>query len=394
MTDTTLSDRSRPRYMSRYRFAVSLLFLMNGFFMGTWAPKIPIFAEKLALSEGELGLMILLFGLGSIIAMPLTGIVNARFGSTRVVKAVALMFLPSLVLITLVNTVWLAVPVILVFGALMASMDVSMNANTVAVEKVERRAIMSSCHAFWSLGGLLGAALGGVLIAFTGPLAHAIVATIIGAGFLAISFPRLVADAPSGEETQHKVRLPMTPLPWLIGIVALFAMIPEGAVMDWSALYLHDELGVDIAWAGFGFAAFQLTMTTMRFVGDVVRDRLGAVKTMRVCSTLSVAGLLFAGLSTSAPFIILGFAIAGLGISNLVPIAFSAAGNLPGMAPGIGLSVATTLGYSGILVAPSAIGFLAEHIGFAPIFTGLSLLHVIVFALAPMMHYADHHNSA
>ncbi|PRX08371.1 UNVERIFIED_ORG: fucose permease [Martelella mediterranea] len=390
MTDTPLAETSRPRrYMSPHRLGVSLLFLMNGFYMGSWAPKIPVFAEKLSLSEGELGLMILVFGVGSILAMPMTGIFNARFGSTSVVRAAALMFLPSLILITVVNSIWLAVIVIFFFGGLMAAMDVSMNANTVAVEKVEHRAIMSSCHAFWSLGGLLGAGLGGFLISAIGPLGHAIAATVLAGGFLAASFPRLVADTPDGEEKHQKIRLPMTPLPWLIGVVALFSMIPEGAVTDWSALYLHDELGIDIAWAGFGYAAFQLSMTTMRFAGDLVRDRLGGVTTMRICAVLSVIGLLLAGLAPTTPVIIIGFAIAGLGISNMVPIAFSAAGNLPGMAPGIGLSVTTTLGYSGILVAPSAIGFLAEHTGFAPIFVGLSLLHVIVFLLAPLMRYAD-----
>nr|WP_272213443.1 MFS transporter [Marinicella sp. W31]MDC2879399.1 MFS transporter [Marinicella sp. W31] len=365
------------------------MFLMNGFYMGSWAPKIPIFAEKLGLSEGELGLMILVFGIGSILAMPLAGIFNARFGSTKVSKAAALMFLPMLILITLSNTIWLAAIVIFLFGGLMASMDVTINANTVAVEKVEHRAIMSSCHAFWSLGGLLGAGFGGVLIATTGPLGHALAATILAGLFLAVGFPRLIEDTPTGEERHQKIRLPMTPLPWLIGIVALFSMIPEGAIMDWSALYLHDELGVDIAWAGFGFAAFQLSMTTMRFAGDHVRDRLGGVTTMRICAVLSFTGLLFAGLAPSTFLTIVGFAIAGLGISNMVPIAFSAVGNLPGLAPGIGLSVATTLGYSGILVAPSAIGFLAEHTGFSPIFTGLSLLPVIVFLMAPMMRYAD-----
>ncbi len=390
MTETPLDEIRRPRrYMSPHRLGVSLLFLMNGFYMGSWAPKIPVFAEKLGLSEGELGLMILVFGVGSILAMPLTGIFNARYGSTKVGKAAALMFLPMLILLTLSNAIWLAACVLFLFGGLMASMDVSMNANTVAVEKVEHRAIMSSCHAFWSLGGLLGAGMGGYLIETIGPLGHAVFATLLAGLFLAVGFPRLVEDTPTGEQKSQKIRLPMTPLPWLIGVVALFSMIPEGAIMDWSALYLRNERGVDIALAGFGFAAFQLSMTTMRFAGDLVRDRLGGVKTMRICAVLSVTGLLLAGLAPSTPLIILGFAIAGLGISNMVPIAFSAAGNLPGMAPGIGLSVTTTLGYSGILVAPSLIGFLAEHTGFSPIFTGLSLLHVIVFLLAPLMAYAD-----
>ena len=389
MTETALPEHSRRRYMSRPRLAVSLLFLMNGFFTGSWAPKIPEFAARLSLSEGQLGLMILIFGLGSIIAMPATGFFLARFGSTGTVKVAALLFLPALLLISIVPIVPLAVLAMFYFGAMMAMMDVSMNGNTVAVEKAEGRAIMSSCHAFWSLGGLVGASIGGFLIAALGTLGHAVVATVIAAALLAVSFPRLQPDAPAMDEKREKIRLPLTPLPWLIGIMALFSMIPEGAIMDWSALYLRDERMVSVAWSGFGFAAFQMTMTTMRFAGDHIRDRFGAVRTLRFCAAMSVIGLLLAGLSSYTALIIIGFAIAGIGISNMIPIAFSAAGNLPGMAPGIGLSVTTTLGYSGILVAPSGIGFLAEHIGFAPIFAGLSLLHVIVFLLAPLARYAD-----
>ncbi len=145
----------------------------------------------------------------------------------------------------------------------------------------------------------------------------------------------------------------MTPLPWLIGIMALFSMVPEGAVLDWGALYLKDELGASVELSGFGFAAFSATMAAMRFAGDHVRDRLGATLTLRICTVTALAGMVLAGLAPNAVLAILGFALAGIGISNMVPIAFSAAGNMPGLQPGIGLSVATTMGYSGMLFAPS-----------------------------------------
>ncbi|MCD1635522.1 MFS transporter [Martelella mediterranea] len=387
MTISTIAPR--PRYMSKPRLATSLLFLMNGFVMGSWAPKIPVFAERLGLSESGLGLMILTFGVGSMLAMPFTGVMIAKFGSAQVVKAVAAIFTPMLLLVSLAGTIPLAVLALFVFGGLMAAMDVAMNGNAVAVEKAEGRAIMSSCHAFWSLGGLTGAGLGGLLISVVGPLGHALAVTVIGAGMLAFAFPRILADAPEESVRRQKVRLPMTPLPWLIGIMALFSMIPEGAVLDWSAVYLRDELGITLFASGFGYAAFQLAMTIMRFAGDHVRDRFGPVNTVRFCSAASVAGLLCVGLAPNLAVVIIGFAITGAGISNLVPVAFSAAGNLPGLQPGIGLSVTTMLGYSGILAAPSLIGFIAEHIGFAPIFTGLSLLHVIVFFMAPLARYAE-----
>jgi fucose permease len=130
-------------------------------------------------------------------------------------------------------------------------------------------------------------------------------------------------------------------------------------------------------------------MAIMRFAGDLVRDRFGAVRTLQFCSSISIVGLLIAGFAPNAFIAIAGFAIAGIGISNMVPIAFSAAGNMPGMAPGIALSVVTTMGYSGILVAPSAIGFIAEHTGLAAVFIGLPLLHVVVLMLSKLARHAD-----
>jgi Fucose permease len=171
--------------------------------------------------------------------------------------------------------------------------------------------------------------------------------------------------------------------------MALFCMIPEGAVIDWSALYLREELGSSVTASGFAFAAFSLTMAVMRFAGDIVRDRFGAVRTLRVCAVVSVTGLLIAGFAPDETIAIIGFALAGIGVSNLVPIVFSAAGNLPGLQPGVGLSVVTTMGYSGILVAPSAIGFIAEYTGLAVIFAGLSILHLVVLMLSPLARHAD-----
>ncbi len=389
MTGPAASSSPRQPYMTRTRLGVSLLFLMNGFMMGSWAPMIPEFAKRLSLSESALGLVILVFGLGSLACMPIAGSQIARFGSRTVTLAVAVLFVPTLLLITLSNTVWAGVITVFLFGGLTGAMDVAMNANAVVVERSMRRAIMSSCHAFWSLGGLIGAGLGGVLITKTGIYGHAVTLTVIAAILLAIAFPRVLADRPHPEEERPKGRPPLTPLPWIIGIMALFSMIPEGSILDWGALYLRNELGASVTVSGFAFAAFSLTMAIMRFAGDLVRDRFGAVKTLQVCSAISILGLLIAGFAGNAAIAIIGFAIAGIGISNMVPIAFSAAGNMPGLAPGIGLSVVTSMGYSGILVAPSAIGFIAEHVGLGTVFLGLPLLHVVVFALARLARHAD-----
>ncbi|NVD40785.1 MFS transporter [Ensifer sp. HO-A22] len=380
----------RQGYMTRNRLAVSLLFLMNGFVTGSWAPKIPEFKDRLGISESVLGLLILMFGIGSLVLMPIAGGFIARVGSQKVVKVTAILLSPLLLLLTLLPNVWAAAVGMFLLGGFVGAMDVAMNANAVEVEKSMRRAIMSSCHAYWSLGGLIGAGIGGFLMARFGVLPHVLVVTVLSLTVIAIAWPMILADKPHPAATKEKLRLPMTPLPWLIGIMALFSMVPEGTVLDWGALYLRNELGASVELSGFGFAAFSATMATMRFAGDHVRDRFGAKRTLRICTVTALVGMVLAGLAPNAYVAILGFAIAGIGISNMVPIAFSAAGNMPGLQPGIGLSVATFMGYSGMLFAPSLIGFVAEHTGFAIIFASVPVLFIVVLMLSHHAHHADH----
>ena len=388
LTTSSTTERAGGLF-PKSRIAVSLLFLINGFMVGSWAPKIPEFARRLELSEGQLGLMILMFGIGSLVMMRIGGAQIARHGSASVVKVLAIMLVPALLFVTLAGNAWFGVFAMVYFGGFAGAMDVAMNANAVEVEKSMRRSIMSSCHAFWSLGGLLGAGAGGFLISHFGTMTHAVILTIAAAVMLAGAWPMIFVDAPHPSEGKRKARLPMTPLPWLIGIVALFSMVPEGAILDWGALYLRQELGASVTLSGFAFAAFSLTMAVMRFAGDLVRDRLGAVLTLRISTTMAIVGMLISGLAPDAMLVIVGFAIAGIGISNMVPIAFSAAGNMPGLAPGVGISVATFLGYSGMLFAPSLIGFIAEHTGFAIIFATLPVLFIVVLVLSHLARHAD-----
>ena len=388
--ENTLKGSSFAKtYFPPTRLAVSGLFLLNGTFAGAWAPKIPEFASRLGLSESGLGLMIMCFGIGSLVLMPIAGILIAHFGTTRTVKGATILFLSTMLLLSIVPNIPMAALAIFFFGGLMGAMDVAMNGNAVEVEKSMRRAIMSSCHAFWSLGAFLGATTGGFLIETLGVLGHAVLLTVAGATLFAVLWPFVLHDAPHPSEERQKVRLPMTLLPWLIGVMALFSMVPEGAILDWGALYMRDELGASLALSGFAFGAFSLTMAAMRFAGDHVRDRFGAVKTLRFCTVMAMIGMIIAGTAPNAYVAMAGFAVCGIGISNMVPIAFSAAGNLPGFAQGVALSVATVMGYSGSLFAPSVIGFIAEHTGFAIIFTLLPVLFVVVLLLSHHGVHAD-----
>ncbi len=388
---TNVGKPPRVPYFTPERLAVSLLFLANGLFIGSWAPKIPVFAERLGLSPGALGLMILVFGIGSLIFMPIAGSQIARFGSVQTVKVATALFLPTLILLTYVPSILIGVVALFVFGGLTGAMDIAMNANAVETEKFMRRSIMSSCHAFWSVGTFIGASSGGWLVANLGLEFHALLITGLAVVLLIAAFPRLYRDKPHVEEKTEKakMRIPLSPLPWLLGLMALFSMIPEGAVLDWSGLYLNSELGAPLAISSLAFGAFSFTMAIMRFAGDFVRDRFGAVATFRFCTIMAMVGLLTAGLAPNAYFAIFGFAICGIGISNMVPIAFSAAGNLPGFKQGIALSITTFMGYAGILFAPSVIGFVAEHTSFSTVFLLLPMMLIVVLAFSGMARYAD-----
>lgn len=371
------------------RLAASLMFLTNGFVVGNWVPKIPEFKARLDLSESGLGLMILLFGIGSLLAMPAVGALVARHGSRTLTQWTAVPMALVLLAITLAPNVPIAAVMMMVGGAMIGGMDIAMNANAVSVEKQMRRSIMSSCHGFWSLGALLGAAAGGYAIEYLGVHGHAWYVTIACGVMVIVAWPRVMDDGTSEAQSSGLAKLPMSILPYLLGLVALISTIPEGAVIDWSALYLRQELGADVVISGLGYAALALTMAIVRFVSDPLRDRVGALVIVRFSAVFAGIGFLIAGYTSSPVIAITGFAIAGIGVANLFPIAMSAAGNLPGLPQGVAISVVAFMAYSGILLAPSIIGFVAERTGFSIIFMTLAALFSFALLLSPITRHAD-----
>jgi MFS family permease len=176
---------------------------------------------------------------------------------------------------------------------------------------------------------------------------------------------------------------------YVLGAMALFSMVPEGAVLDWAAVYVKEELGADLTQQGLAFGLFSGAMAIVRFMGDAVRNRFGAVQTLRVSGIFGAVGLIVAALSPSSELAILGFAIAGIGVANMVPIMFSAAGNYPGLPPGSGIATTTMLGYTGYLLAPSVIGYVAQHVGFRFTYGAVALLLLVVASLASKAAAAD-----
>ena len=328
--------------------------------------------------------------------MPWCGWLMARFGQRAVLRLIAPAQGIGLLLVVLSPDVTITGIAMLLFGALCGSTDVAMNAATVTVERRLSSAVMSSMHGFWSLGGFAGGAIGGLFIERIGAVSHAAAVAVIavGAGLVAVRYllrrsESEVAEAKVASSTTRPRGLPTTPVIYLLGLMALSVFVTEGAVLDWGALYMNQERGADLGFAGFAYALFAGAMAIMRFAGDTVRNRFGAVATLRWSAFVGGGAMLAAALFPSPVLVVAAFAVCGLGVANTVPVVFSAAGNMPGMASGTGMSIVTTMGYSGILLAPAAIGFIAGRTGFVPIFIVLAGLIVLVGLGAGLAKPAD-----
>jgi MFS family permease len=370
------------------------MFAANGFVMGAWAPQIPLLLPRHQITEFTLGLLILALGLGAVGAMLFAGRLIAAFGSRRVASLFALAAVPCLPLVVFAPNLWLLTPAMALMGALIGCMDVAMNANAVEAERRLGRAIMSSSHGFWSLGGFVGGSAGSYVIAHSDAGTQALLAAAVALALVLGAMPFLIHDAAHAANDNAAPQEKSALLPrdlglWVLGFMALFSMVPEGAVLDWAAIYLGKELGADLFRSGLGFAFFAGAMAIVRFAGDTVRNRFGAVRTLRASGLVGAAGLMGGALAPNDIVAIASFGVAGLGVANMVPIIFSAAGNHAGMAAGAAISTVTMVGYAGILVAPSTIGFVAEHIGFRTTYGALALVLMLVAALAGRVAAAD-----
>ena len=372
------------------RWAVAALFMANGFVMGSFAPQIPLLLPRHDITKPQLGLLLLALGIGAVVAMLFAGRIIARFGTRAALSVFALAIVPVLPGVVLAPSVPVLAVAMAAMGAMIGCMDVAMNAQAVEVERRLGRAIMSSSHGFWSLGGFAGAGLGGLVIARQGAEAHALATAAVAGALILAALPSLpkVATPPAGTRP-HTRLVPRDPALWLLGLISLMCMVPEGAVLDWGALYIQTELGADVASSGLAFSLFAGAMATMRLLGDGVRNRFGAVRTLRYSALVGAVGLMGAALAPTAPVAILAFGIAGLGVANMVPVIFSAAGNHPGMASGAAISFVTMIGYSGILLAPTSIGFIAEATGFRVTFAALACILLLVALLAARASAAE-----
>ena len=365
------------------RRAVALLFFANGAVLASWVPRIPAAQQQLHLSVGMLGIALLGGPIGALIAMPLAGLLIGKYGSRTVVRVAGLCLCASLPLPLLAPNLPLLMLALALLGASNAAMDVSMNAHGVAVERGYGRPIMSSFHAMYSIGGLAGAGAAG-LIAGAGVDArvHLVGAALVLAALVLAAGPALLTDV-KGEEQQGPAFAAPSRVLLALGVVAFCSMLGEGAMADWSAVYLRSGLGASAGFAAAGFAAFSLTMALGRLFGDWLTLRLGPVVVVRAGGTLAALGLA-AALLVNAPFAgVVGFACVGAGLSCVVPNVFSAAGRAPGMAPGAGIAAVSSTGYFGFLVGPPVIGLISARVTLRGGLGIVVLLCAVMALLAP-----------
>jgi predicted MFS family arabinose efflux permease len=360
------------------RQATFLVFSVNGAIIGTWVAHIPWLQGHLGISKATLGLCLLCLAAGALVSMPLTGHLIDRRPTATLTRSATLVFCLMPALPLLATGPYMLGAILFVFGASNGAMDVAMNAHGVAIQKELDRPIMSSLHGGWSVGGFAAAGL--VAVAATAGLDPRVESLLVGVALLLLSLwiTRRLGTATAHSSAGHGLALPTRPV-ILIGALCFLVMLTEGAIGDWSGIYLRQDAGASPAGAALAFTGFSLGMAIARLGGDVVNARIGAGRLLRAGTALvaiALGGVLLIGEMVPA---VVGFALCGLGIANAVPLLFSAAGRIH--PPGPSLAAAFTLGYTGFVVGPPVIGLLSDQIGLSRTLALLVLAPVTVAVL-------------
>ena len=300
------------------RVAISSIFLVAGLTAGTWFSRIPAVTSNLDLDKGQIGSLLLFLSVGSLVAFQVIGRLVLRFGSARVTQVAAWVAVATLPLLAVAPTPFAAGVVLFLLGIGIGSTGVAMNAQGVTVQTALGRPIMSSLHGFFTLGTLVGSVVGGVMAELgVGPSPHFAAMTAIGLVVVVFAAPGLLADVrTSGEERGGGISLPPRAL-WPLGVLTFCAGLGEGSMYDWSALYVHDELGAAESTGALAFATFSLAMLIGRFAGDAIVARLGTVRVVRLGSLIAATGLSIGLAVDTIASVFIGFACLGIGLSAL-----------------------------------------------------------------------------
>ncbi|WP_042160451.1 MFS transporter [Streptomyces lydicamycinicus] len=376
-------------HLTRPRIALTAFFAMDGFLFAGWVVRIPAIKAQTGAGAGALGLALLGVSAGAVAFMMIAGRLCRRFGSPLVTVAAAAALSLSIVLPPLTRSATALGLVLLVFGAAYGALNVAMNSAAVALIGALRRPVMPGFHAAFSLGGMLGAGLGGLLAGGLSATVHLLVLAVIGLLVTVVAGRALCRHpvpevperlpAPEGDRPGNGRAGRARRLVLVFGLIALCTAYGEGAMADWGALHLSQDLGAGPGTAAAGYAVFALAMTVGRLSGTAVVQRFGAARALIAGGTTATAGMLLGALAPTAWWACAGFAVAGLGLANIFPIALARAGETGGPD---GVAVASTVGYGGMLLGPPAIGFVAEAAGLPAALTTVALLAALAAGIA------------
>ncbi|MGP2800343.1 MFS transporter [Serratia ureilytica] len=367
----------------RRQIATRAIFFLAGLGMAAWAPLIPFVKARLGIDDGALGLLLFCLAAGSMAIMPFAGYLIAKLGCRAVLLGAGALLCIDLPLLALLDEPLLMGAALGVFGAVNGIMDVAMNSQAIIVERESGQAKMSGFHGFYSLGGIASA--GGVSLLLLAGLAPAqaigLIALLI-AILLLIVAGDLLAHGGVGERRQGGARWALAHGKILfIALLCFFVFLTEGAMLDWSALFLHAERGVAKSQAGIGFTLYAVAVACGRLYGDRLIGAIGRFRTLLLGSLCAAAGVL---LTVTVPLVSAAFGglmLAGLGIANIVPILFNAVGNQKQVPPGQAFPAVTLVGYLGLLTGPALIGFIANYTSLALAF-GCTLLCLLLVSIS------------
>ncbi|GAA1324239.1 MFS transporter [Streptomyces sanglieri] len=381
---------------ARLRTALTVFFALDGFLFAGWVVRIPAIKHQTGASAATLGLALLGVSAGAVVTMMLTGRLCRRFGSHPVTVVCGVLLSLSIALPAQTRSALALGLVLLVFGAAYGGMNVAMNSAAVDLVAALRRPVMPGFHAAFSLGGMIGAGLGGLVAGGLSPATHLLILTGVGLLVTAAAGPVLlrhpaprppVEAGASAAEAPRRLSGRARRLVLLFGLIALCTAYGEGALADWGALHLEQDLHAHPGVAAAGYSLFALAMTAGRLSGTALLERLGQTRTLVVGGATAAAGMLLGSLAPTTWPALLGFAVTGLGLANIFPVAVGRAGELAG--PG-GVAAASTLGYGGMLLGPPAIGFLTDWFSLPVALTTVALLATAAAALGYGARNATH----
>lgn len=403
--------------LTRLRIALTTFFALDGFVFAGWVVRIPAIKEQTGASPSTLGLALLGVSAGAVITMMFTGRLCGRYGSHPVTVVCAVLLSLSVTLPPLTHSAATLGAVLLLFGAAYGSINVAFNSAAVDLVAALGRPVMPTFHAAFSLGGMIGAGLGGLVAGSLSPTLHLLGLGIIGLLVTALTAPTLLrlepprppehaAAGPEGSTTAGPQRStttapegsttagPADPAPAkaathrltprtrrlvvVFGLIALCTAYGEGALADWGALHLRQDLGSSAGVAAAGYSCFALAMTVGRLTGTTLLERLGRTRTVVLGGGVAAAGMLLGALAPALWAALLGYSVAGLGLANLFPVAVERAGALAGPS---GVATASTLGYGGMLLGPPAIGFMADWFSLPAALTSVAVLAGVAAAI-------------